>query len=621
MSFINRREETRNFVIICAVILYVPVLYLTLKCAEYITPEGGPALLIAGLTQELERPFHFHITEKTIKAVAVVTVLFVMLTFVICGELRNYRYDEEFGSARWANNSMLNKRYRTLKPVFDDIEKWRQDALMTENIRMGFDFEEPTHQRNLNTMIIGGSGTWKSRGYILPNLCQMNCSFVVTDPKGELARKTGWMLKQHGYDVKVFDVANPDKSLGYNPFKYFRDDKDVLLFVNNFFAACDAKAKGSQKMDPFWDDQAKNLMLALAYYLFHEAKEDERSLPMILDMLHAAEIDEEGNPSAIDIMFQRLEIEKPGHIAVGFYKDYHKGGAKTLQSIQSTLSAKLALFNIGSLSSMTAFDEIDILSIGERKTALFLVIPDSDKSLNFIVGTLYQQMFQQLYDLADNKYHGKLPVHVRFLMDEFANVALPDDYNTILSTARSRNMSFVIVLQDKSQIENLFDKLYKNIMANCDEWLFLGSNELETCKLFSELCGKETIYIKSYSRSYGRMANYTVNRQKQQRDLITPDEMRRKANRIAILIIRGEFPALDNKIDLKRHRNYRYIAEGKNLTRKKEPAKLFLWGEPELAYGGCQITWDFDNRTVIDADEIEASGKVLAEEELFNKCA
>ena len=283
---------------------------------------------------------------------------------------------------------------------------------------MGFDFYRPEHQKNANTLIIGGPGTWKSRGYMMPNIMQMNGSIVVTDPKGEMAKKLGHMLKLFGYRVVVFDISNPERSVCYNPFRYFRNDKDILQFVTNFFAA--TENKNATKQDDFWDKQAMNLMLAFAYLLYHEAPSEEQNFGMINELLLAADVKED-EVSAVDLIFAKLEKEQPEHIAVKYYKSYHKGGAKTLQSIQSTLSARLAYFNLDSISKLTVTDEIDICSMANTKTALFCVIPDSDASLNFLVGSLYQQMFQQLYDLADNVYHGPLPMHIRFLMDEFAN--------------------------------------------------------------------------------------------------------------------------------------------------------------------------------------------------------
>lgn len=610
------RDEKRKIFLICAAILFPFVVYFAIKAAPYITPEG-PAVLIDGLYQEMKTPFKFTIGTWTIKGIVICGFIYFFIVVAIYDSIKNYRYDEEHGSSKWASAHALNKKYAAKEYVFgDDIPLWRQNMILTRRARMGFDFYRPQHQKNANTLILGGPGTWKSRGYMMPNIMQMNGSFVVTDPKGEMAKKLGNMLKKFGYRVVVFDTNNPEKSACYNPFKYFRNDKDVLQFVTNFFSA--TENKNARKDDDFWDKQAMNLMLAFSYLLYHEAPPEEQNLSMVNELLLAAQVDDEC-PSPVDYIFTRLEKEEPEHPAVKYYKSYHKGGAKTLQSIQSTLSSRLSYFNLEEIANMTITDDIDIPRIATEKTAVFCVIPDSDASLNFLVGTLYQQMFQQLYDLADNIYNGPLPYHVRFLMDEFANVALPDDYQKILSTARSRNISFAIVLQDKSQIESIFEKLYKTIMACCSEWLFLGSNEIETCEIISKLIGKETIYVKSTSRSYGRNAGYSVTTQKQQRDLMFPDEIRRKANRIAILIIEGEDALKDDKYNMKTHKYYKYVAEGKNLKRKREPACIYDWGSKKNTNTSFEILSNYEGR-YIEIDNLPVKNiKVLSSEEFLKQ--
>lgn len=572
--------------------------------------------MINGLYSEIDRPFHFILGTWTVKACIVTTIIYVFIVAVVYDNLKNYRDGEEHGSAAWADVKDLNKKYAAKEDIFEDIPLWRQNRLLTEAAKMGFDFYRPEHQKNANVLILGGPGTWKSRGFIGPNIMQMNGSMVIGDPKGELAKKYGHMLKKFGYVVKVFDINNPNKSVCYNPFAYFRNDKDILQFVNNFWAS--SEEKNRMKGEQIWDDGAKNLMLAFAYLLYYEAPAEEQNITMITELLKAAEIREDGAMSAVDLIFMKLEKENPEHPAVGYYKLYHKGAAKTLQSYQSTLSTKLSYFNLEAVSKLTNTDDIDIRSIATQRTAIFCVTPDSDASFNFLVGTLYQQMFQQLYDLADNVYDGPLPMHITFLLDEFANIALPDDYQKILSTARSRNISFVIVLQDKSQIEKLYETLYKTIMACCSTWLFLGSNEKETCEYISSLVGKETIMVREYSKSAGK---WTVSYRPTQRDLITPDEVRRKANRIAILIIEGENALQDNKYDMKKHKYYKYVAEGKNLKRKKEPAVIYDWGSVASSSGNIRQLNEYrGDLTNLDSLKIK-SGKVLSEEEIIRKYA
>jgi len=614
-------QERRKTLVLVLVLTYPFILYGLIRAAPFIT-HNGLSYFIDNLERDLSRhPFRIFFVKQTPKIVLIGTAIYFFIGVMICDSLKNTRDGEEHGSARWATVREINKKYAAKEVVFPEAPKWMQDMILTNRARLGFDFYR--HGKNGNTLIWGGPGTWKSRGYIIPNLMQMNCNYVVTDPKGELAKKCGDMLRRMGYRVIVFDVSNPEKSVCYNPFVYFRNDMDVLDFVNNFFSS--QEQKDSLKENQFWDDMAKNLMMAFCFLLYHEAPKEEQNMATVLQLLQAAEVSEEdGFMSPVDMIFAKLEKEKPGHIAVGYYKSYHKGGPKTLQSIQSTLSSKLAYFNMEALQKLTITDDIDIRSFATQKTALFCVTPDSKASLNFLIGTLYQQMFQQLYDLADNVYDGPLPIHIRFLLDEFANIALPDDYQKILSTARSRNISFAIVLQDKSQIEKIFDTIYKTLMACCSEWLFLGSNEKETCEYFSALVGKETVMVRSTSISHGMNANYTVQYTPTQRDLMTADEMRRKSNKLAILIIEGENALKDEKYNMKKHPNYYMVAEGKNLKRKKEPAKIYDWGSTKQAKAHMEWQWNIaeeDRDKVVRVDEIEADGVVMSEEELLDKLA
>ena len=614
-------QERKKTLVLVLVLTYPFVLYGLIRAAPFIT-HNGLSYFIDNLERDLSmHPFRIFFVEQTPKIVLIGTTIYALIWAAIYDSLKNTRPGEEHGSARWATVREINKKYAAKEVVFPEAPKWMQDMILTNRARLGFDFYR--HGKNGNTLIWGGPGTWKSRGYIIPNLMQMNCNYVVTDPKGELAKKCGDMLRRMGYRVIVFDVSNPEKSVCYNPFVYFRNDMDVLDFVNNFFSS--QEQKDSLKENQFWDDMAKNLMMAFCFLLYHEAPKEEQNMATVLQLLQAAEVSEEdGFMSPVDMIFAKLEKEKPGHIAVGYYKSYHKGGPKTLQSIQSTLSSKLAYFNMEALQKLTITDDIDIRSFATQKTALFCVTPDSKASLNFLIGTLYQQMFQQLYDLADNVYDGPLPIHIRFLLDEFANIALPDDYQKILSTARSRNISFAIVLQDKSQIEKIFDTIYKTLMACCSEWLFLGSNEKETCEYFSALVGKETVMVRSTSISHGMNANYTVQYTPTQRDLMTADEMRRKSNKLAILIIEGENALKDEKYNMKKHPNYYMVAEGKNLKRKKEPAKIYDWGSTKQAKAHMEWQWNIaeeDRDKVVRVDEIEADGVVMSEEELLDKLA
>ena len=409
------------------------------------------------------------------------------------------------------------------------------------------------HLRNLLSVIVGGSGSGKSFNFAKENICQANSSLVVLDPKGELLRDTGGLLEAKGYEVRVLDLLHMEKSHCYNPFVYLKEEKDVQRLVTNLFKA--TTPKGSQSQDPFWDTSASMLLMAQILYLRDKAPPEEQNFAMVMEMLRAGEVreDDETYLSPLDELFERLEMEDPDHIAVKYYNMYRKGAGKTLKSIQITLASRLEKFNLSAVSALTMTDELDIPSMGEKKVALFALIPDNDTSLNFLVSILYTQIFQSLFDLADTKYGGSLPMPVHFLMDEFANVSLPDDFAKILSVMRSRNVFVSIILQNISQLKALFEKEWESIMGNCDEFLYLGGNEQSTHKYVSELLGKATIDTNTYGKSSGRNGNYSTNYQITGRELMTPDEVRMLDNRYAILFIRGERPVIDEKYSIFTH--------------------------------------------------------------------
>ena len=440
-------------------------------------------------------------------------------------------------------------------------QPFTNNKIFTKNTCMGLNAKQ--HRRNLNTLIIGGSGAGKTRFYAKINVMQCNTSFFILDPKGEILRDTGYLLEREDYNIKVLDLINMDKSLCYNPFVYLRNDNDVQRLVTNLFKA--TTPKGSQSSDPFWDTAASMLLLALIFYLWYEAPEEEQNFPMVMEMLRAGEVkeDDDNYLSPLDILFKRLERKEPEHIAVKYYRDYRSGSAKTLKSIQITLASRLEKFNLKSVESLTITDELELFTMGERKTALFCIIPDNDSSFNFLISMLYTQLFQQLFLTADYKYGGSLPIPVHFVMDEFANVSLPDDFDKILSVMRSRNVSVSIILQNLAQLKALFEKSWESIVGNCDEFLYLGGNEQSTHKYVSELLGKATIDTNTYGKSSGRNGNYSTNYQNGGRELLTPDEVRLLDNRYAILFIRGERPIIDFKYDILKHPNVKYTADGK----------------------------------------------------------
>ncbi len=439
--------------------------------------------------------------------------------------------------------------------------------------------------------------------------CADNSSYVILDPKGEILRDTGNLLEKKGYEIKVLDLINMEKSHCYNPFVYLKDDNDVQKLVTNLFKS--TTPKGSQSQDPFWDTAASMLLLALIFYLKYEAPEDEQNFPMVMEMLRAGEVreDDDSYLSPLDILFNRLEFRNPYHIAIKYYKDYRSGSAKTLKSIQITLSARLEKFNLQSLSSLVIRDELDLPSLGEKKVALFALIPDNDTSFNFLVSILYTQLFQQLFHIADHKYGGSLPVHVHFVMDEFANVSLPNDFDKILSVMRSRSVSVSIILQNLAQLKALFEKQWESIVGNCDEFLYLGGNEQSTHKYVSELLGKETIDMNTYGKSSGRSGNYSTNYQIGGRELMTPDEVRLLDNNYAILFIRGERPIVDLKYNILNHPNVEYTTDGKG--------KPYIHGGTERSVASIMINDNTDDVEFSDIQDIEGIEEIIGDYELL----
>lgn len=528
----------------------IPVVWLALRIAPFM--KDGLLGLIQNFDAAMSRPFHIMLCEDSSKTVLVLLLCYGIAIGIYLSTQRNYRRREEHGSARWGSPAQVSKKYADRIPS--------QNKILTQNVSVGLDGRK--HRRNLNTLVCGGSGAGKTRFFAKPNLCQANSSYVVLDPKGELLRDTGNLLSAKGYDIKVLDLINMERSHCYNPFVYLRSDNDIQRLVTNLFK--NTTPKGSQSQDPFWDQAATMLLLALIFYLHYEAPPEEQNFPMVMEMIRAGEVreDDETYKSALDILFERLEMRNPEHIALKYYRSYHSGSGKTLKSIQITLISRLEKFNLESLASITQNDELKLWSIGEKKTAVFAIIPDNDSSFSFLVGMLYTQLFQQLYYQADVIHGGRLPVHVHFLMDEFANVALPDEFDKLLSTMRSREISVSIIIQNLAQLKALFEKQWESIVGNCDEFLYLGGNEQSTHEYVSKLLGKETIDTNSYGQSKGRNGSYSTNWQLAGRELMTPDEVRMLDNRYALLFIRGERPVEDLKFDILKHSNIALTTDG-----------------------------------------------------------
>ena len=544
------KQDDKRTAVILSLIGIIPVVWLALKIAPSVG--GGLAAILPELMSVFENPFHIELCEDSVKAVLVLLLCYGMGIGIYFSTRRNYRRREEHGSAKWGEARTVNKKYAQ--------HPKSANKLMTQNVSIGLNAKK--HRRNLNTLVCGGSGAGKTRFYCKPNLMQANTSFVILDPKGEIVRDVGKLLEAKGYEIKVLDLISMEKSHCYNPFVYLRSDNDIQRLVTNLFKS--TTPKGSQSNDPFWDTAASMLLLALVFYLHYEAPEDEQNFAMVMEMLRAGAIEdeEEPRPSPLDNLFSELEYENPEHIALKYYHSYHSGSAKTLKSIQITLAARLEKFNLESLAALTTTDELELETLGEKKTALFALIPDNDTSFNFLVSLLYTQLFQQLFYSADHIHGGSLPIPVHFLMDEFANVSLPDDFDKILSVMRSRSVSVSIILQNLAQLKALFEKQWESIVGNCDEFLYLGGNEQSTHKYVSELLGKSTIDTNTYGKSSGRSGNYSTNYQISGRELLTPDEVRMLDNRYALLFIRGERPVMDEKYDILKHPNIALTEDG-----------------------------------------------------------
>lgn len=520
--------------------------------ADAIQPGRNLFELMEVLTEKLNHPFQLHYTEYTIKSVLVCTLLYAAGIGIFYSSQKNYRRGEEHGSARWGDARQICKKY-SQKP-------YSQNILLTQNFRISLDTHE--HRRCLNILVVGGSGAGKSRGFALPNIMQCCCSMVITDPKAELLRKTGGLLEKKGYEVRVFDLINPDTSFCYNPFECVHDDKDVLRLISNLIQ--NTTPKGSQSSDPFWEKSETALLQALMLYLLHEAPPEEQNFAMIMEMLGSAQVKEEDEDyeSPLDILFDRLEMRDPDSIAVKQYHIYKQAAGKTAKSILISVGVRLAAFNLPQIAKLTNTDELDLSSMGERKVALFCCIPDADTSLNYLVGMIYSQLFQTLYYMADRVHGGALPVPVNCIMDEFPNVSLPNEFEKILATCRSRSIYCSIIIQNMSQLKALFKDSWESLVGNCDEFLYLGGNEKETHKYVSELLGKETIDTNTYGQTKGKSGSYSTNFQQSGRELLQPDEVRMLDNQNALLFIRGERPILDAKYDLMKHPNIRYTEDG-----------------------------------------------------------
>lgn len=532
-------------------LLIIPVIWFAILIAPY--SSGGLIYSLPYISEAINHPFSFSWCDNTPRMILIFTLIYAIGVMVYLSTMKNYRRTVEYGSAKWANALNVNRKYAS--------KNYFENKLLSQNVRIGLNGK--IHRRNLNTIVIGGSGAGKTRFYCKPNIMQCNTSFVVLDPKGEILRSEGYMLEKEGYVIKVIDLIDMSKSHGYNPFHYIQSDKDILKLITNLIR--NTTPKGSQSMDPFWEKSETALLEALMLYLYHYAPEDEQNFTMVMEMLTYAEVkeDDEEYESPLDELFHHLERSDSDSLALKQYQIYKQAAGKTAKSILISVGVRLAAFNLDSMASLTRFDELELDKIGERKTALFAVIPDNDSTFNFLVGMLYTQLFQMLYYQADYVYGGELPIPVHFLMDEFANVALPDEFDKLLSTMRSRQIFVSIILQNLAQIKTLFKDSWESIVGNCDELYYLGGNEQSTHKFISEYLGKETLDTNTFGKSTGHSGSYSTNYQQTGRELLTPDEVRLLNNDYGLLFIRGELPIMDKKYDLLKHPNINETTDGK----------------------------------------------------------
>ena len=529
----------------------IPVIWAALTVAPFLS--DGLAGIVKGVTCGMDSPMSIQWCADSPKALLVFLVAYGTGVGVYFSTRRNYRRGEEHGSAKWGSARQTCKKYAEKDSC--------KNLILTQNIRIGLDGRK--HRRNLNVLVVGGSGAGKTRFYAKPNVMQANTSYVVLDPKGEILRDTGYLLERYEYDIKVLDLIHTERSHGFNPFVYLRDDKDVLRLVNNLIR--NTTPKGAHSSDPFWERAETALLEALILYLVNEAPPEEQSFSMVMEMINAAEVreDDEEYASVLDELFERLAMRDPEHLAVKQYHIFKLAAGKTAKSILISLGVRLEKFNLPQIAAVVCHDELDIPALGERKTALFAVIPDNDSSLNFIIGMMYSSIFQELYYVADQIYGGRLPMHVHCVMDEFANVALPDEFDKLLATMRSREISVSIIIQNIAQLKALFEKQWESIIGNCDEFLYLGGNETSTHKMISEsYLGRATIDTNTYGKSTGRSGSYSTNYQLSGRELYTTDEVRMLDNRYALLFIRGDRPIQDEKYDILHHPNINLTADG-----------------------------------------------------------
>ncbi len=553
----NRSNQKKEDLILYA-ILIVPTIWFALLLAPCLG--GNLFTVMTKLTERIQDPLHIEWCENSVRILLLCLLLYGFGGVVYFGTRPNLRQGEEHGSAKWGSPKEVNAQL-----------KQKQSFPLTKHVSIGMDTHK--HRRNLNVFVLGGSGAGKTRSVVLPGLLEdLNCSFIITDPKSEILDNVGYYLIERGYRIRVLNLLDLDRSDGYNPFRYIRSETDGLKLIVNLIRNTTPRNAGGS--DPFWEKAETALLQSLMLYLWYEAPEEEQNFSMVMKMLSYADVREEKETyvSALDLLFNQLAANNPNHIAVKQYRIYKQAAGKTAKSINVSLAVRLSAFNMEQIQHITDHDDMQIERIGDEKTAIFAVIPDNDTSLSYIVGMLYTQIIQELYYQADHVYHGRLPIHVRMLLDEFCNIGIPDGFDQSLATMRSREISATIIVQNLAQLRGLYkDGAWETVTGNCDSLIYLGGNEQSTHEYISKLLGKETIDTRTHGQTKGKSGSYSTNMQTTGRELMTPDEVRLLDNSKALLFIRG-FPAvMDDKYDLNHHPNVHRTASGGYLPYVHSP--------------------------------------------------
>ena len=579
---IHKKKSFRSAAPVWAA-LVIPIVWLAVLMAGCYTPGMTIFELVAQFTEVTKIPFALHWTPYTMKFIGIFLLLYGgAIPFYYTGQ-KNTRPGEEHGSASWGSVRELDKKYRD-----KDAGK---NVILTQHLQMSMNGK--LHRRNLLQIIVGGSGSGKTRFLAKPNLMLANASFIVTDPKGEMLRAVGNLFLEEGYVLRVFDLIDPSKSDCYNPFCYIRKDADVFKLIDNFIK--NTTPKGAKANDPFWEKSETALDAALMLYLLHEAPPEDQNMETILYMIEngGAKEEDDDYQSPLDLLFEALEEEQPDHIAVRQYHIFKQAAGKAAKSILISCGARLAPFDIKELRNLMAYDEMELDTIGDKKTALFLIMSDTDSTFNFVIAILQSQLTNLLCDKADDVYGGRLPVHVRFILDEFANIGQIPQFDKLIATIRSREISASIILQSQSQLKAIYRDNADTIVGNCDTMLFLGGKEKTTLKEISEILGKETIDSFNTSENRGKEISHGLNYQKLGKELMTQDEIATMDGGMCILQLRGVRPFFSKKYDITKHPRYKYLsdADKKNTfdveryirvqrKKKKHPSAVIVPEEP-----------------------------------------